>query len=338
VKFSLTLKLQSSNGRPVVQLVESDVYHVIDDARAKELWSTKIGPVITFHRCVNCHNPGDSPTQGDDRHIHVPPVNRNTTDCRQCHGDTNGPSPGTPPGAPGHWRMPPPAFAFAGKSAEQICRQIKDPAQNGGRSLDALRQHVRTDKIIQWAWNPGPGRTPAPFSWDSIAFNGAFPEWIRVGAACPEPVSRLETIVAGPCCAITANTALTGRMGRLVVAFPAEAATGGTAVTVSKDGKELLSGYGSRNWDLLPGVYEVSISGKQIQNVTVKAGHDTKVRVGALRIVAANDTRAVVIDAGNELTSGYGTQMIGLPVGSFDVQVAGQTEQVVIKEGAVTDF
>lgn len=61
-------------------------------------------------------------------------------------------------------------------------------------------------------------------------------------------------------------------------------------------------------------------------------------KVGVLRVSAGKDTRVDVLDAGNKLTGGYGGQIIGLPLGSFDIQVAGQTEQVTISEGKVTDF
>lgn len=34
----------------------------------------------------------------------------------------------------------------------------------------------------------------------------------------------------------------------------------------------------------------------------------------------------------------FGNQLIGLPVGSLDVQIAEQTETVRISEGKITDF
>ena len=111
-----------------------------------------------------------------------------------------------------------------------------------------------------------------------------------------------------------------------------------TRVDVLKDGKVVQSGYGNQSWDLLSGAYEVTISGKRVPNVTVKAGHDTTVKVGVLRVSAGKDTKVDVLDAGNKLTSDYGDQVIGFPPGSFDIQVAGQTERVTISEGNVTDF
>lgn len=73
---------------------------------------------------------------------------------------------------------------------------------------------------------------------------------------------------------------------------------------------------------------------------TVKAGHDTNVKVGVLRVgvAAGKQTRVAVMDAGKEIASGHEDNVFGLPPGSFDIQVAGQTERVTVSEGQVTEF
>jgi hypothetical protein len=38
------------------------------------------------------------------------------------------------------------------------------------------------------------------------------------------------------------------------------------------------------------------------------------------------------------LTGGFGTDAYGLPIGEVGVQIAGQTETVVIEAGQVTEF
>jgi hypothetical protein len=235
--------------------------------------------------------------------------------------------------------MPPPALAFAGKSAAQICRQIKDPDRNGGRTLEEVRKHVREDTIIKWAWDPGPGRTPAPFSWETIAFSGIGPfnVWYRAGAACPDESPSTKTRGLD-CCVILANASLKGRFGRLVVAYPAGAVPTNTRISVLKDDKEVQGDYGNHSFELLPGTYDLNISGKTVSNVTVKAGHDTNIKVGVLRITAAKNMRAAVLEGDREIAGGYGGELIGLPAGTFDVQMAGQTEKVTISDGKITDF
>ena len=145
-----------------------------------------------------------------------------------------------------------------------------------------------------------------------------------------------------PCCQITANPALAGRLGRLLVAFPQGADVSSSRVDVFKAGEKasIQGGFGAQTWDLLPGTYAVSISGARVAGVTVQSGHDTRVRVGILRIKAGASTRVDLLDAGGKSTfaGGFGAQVIGLPVGTFRVQVAGQSEAVSIHEGKITEY
>jgi hypothetical protein len=93
---------------------------IINNDLAASTFLHDIAPVMLSSRCVNCHAAGDTPTQGDDRHVHAPPVTRQT-DCQQCHGNSNGATLGSAPGEP-NWRMAP--FVFAGKEMAQLCLQI----------------------------------------------------------------------------------------------------------------------------------------------------------------------------------------------------------------------
>ena len=145
-----------------------------------------------------------------------------------------------------------------------------------------------------------------------------------------------------PCCNVVANAALTGRLGRLVVAFPAGANAGSSRVDVFKAGEttSLQTGYGAQSLDLLPGTYSVVISGARVEGVSIQSGHDTRLRVGVLRINAGASTRADVLaaDGKTALTNGYGAQVIGLPVGTYRVQIAGQSAAVMIQDGKITEF
>jgi hypothetical protein len=44
-------------------------------ARSRAIF-TEAAKVITSPRCLNCHPAGDRPTQGNDLHVHMPPVTR----------------------------------------------------------------------------------------------------------------------------------------------------------------------------------------------------------------------------------------------------------------------
>jgi hypothetical protein len=156
-------------------------------ARSAALF-TEAGKVLTSPRCVNCHPAGDRPLQGEAGRLHQPPVERGPDGfgvvamrCGACHQDANF----DPAGVPGHahWHLAPREMAWQGKTVAEICVQIKDPARNGGRSLDQLLTHLATDTLVGWAWAPGHGRAPAPGTQQEL---GALIEaWIKTGAVCP---------------------------------------------------------------------------------------------------------------------------------------------------------
>lgn len=164
--------------------------------------------------------------------------------------------------------------------------------------------------------------------------------------ASSESATRAATVTGampgGACCDIVASPTPAARLGRLVIAFPEGANASGSRIDLFKAGEStsIQSGYGAQTWDLIPGTYGVSISGKRLEGVTIQSGHDTQVRVGILRIQAGSGTRVDVMDADGKtrLTGGYGAQIIGLPVGTFQVQIAGQSEAVTIQPGKITDF
>lgn len=176
------------------------------------------------------------------------------------------------------------------------------------------------------------------------------PKATEAPSAAPQPMASPEFTekalapVQGEgstdCCEVVANPDLKGRTGRLIVQFPTGADASHTRVEIFHpvEQKSLKAGFGSQTVELLAGIYDVDISKKRLTNVPVQSGHDTRVKVGLLRITVGKDTRIDITDAGNKLTGGYGDQVIGLPVGAFHVQVAGQTEGVKIEDGKVTEF
>jgi len=158
-----------------------------ETARSAAMFS-ELGKVLTSPRCVNCHPAGDRPHQGDQARLHQPPVERGvdghgtpTMRCSTCHQAANF-DPGRVPGHP-EWHLAPIEMAWQGKTVAEICQQIKDPARNGGRAVDALIDHIGKDTLVGWAWAPGFGRTPAP---GTQAQAGALVKaWAESGAACP---------------------------------------------------------------------------------------------------------------------------------------------------------
>ena len=162
-----------------------------DDARARELF-VSIVPVLKHPRCLNCHSTGDFPRQGDDGHVHIQNVRRGPDGkgrfgqkCTACHQEYNVSGLNMPPGAP-NWHLPPASMPmiWEGRTPGQICRQIKDPKQNNGKTITQIVEHVTSDKLVMWGWAPGEGRNPVPMPHDEFARR--FQDWARLGAACPQ--------------------------------------------------------------------------------------------------------------------------------------------------------
>jgi cytochrome c5 len=162
------------------------------DADASRAAFLQVYRVLTSPRCQNCHPAGDAPLQGDDSHAHMQNVKRGPgghgvygMQCDTCHQAANLPGNHMPPGNP-KWSLPPPSMkmVFVGRSAAELCKQIKDPKQNGGRSLEALMHHIADDDLVGWGWNPGDGRTLPPLTRPETV--AQLKIWIDGGAACPQ--------------------------------------------------------------------------------------------------------------------------------------------------------
>lgn len=170
-----------------------DFASINDRAERSAALFTEAARVVQSPRCLNCHPATRTPTQGDDMHPHRPLVVGGNAGvgaaglhCKACHQsqnfDTRGASPATVPGHP-LWHLAPASMAWQGKSTTEICRQLKDPALNGGRTLAMIHEHMMHDGLVGWAWRPGEGREPAPGT--QHGFGELIGAWIETGAACP---------------------------------------------------------------------------------------------------------------------------------------------------------
>lgn len=148
--------------------------------------------VLLHPRCSNCHPSDDVPRQGDAQTLHDPPVVRGPADagapaleCASCHPAANL-AHARVPGAP-NWHLAPIQMAWLGKSPRAIAEQLKDPARNGGKSLEQIQHHMQHDALVAWGWAPGSGRTPAPGSQGELG--ALIRAWIDTGAELPDPAS-----------------------------------------------------------------------------------------------------------------------------------------------------
>jgi hypothetical protein len=82
------------------------------------------------------------------------------------------------------WGLAPLSMLWEGRTKGQICEQMKDPNRNGGRRIgEEVIEHMKSDPLVLWAWNPGGGRTTPPLTHAELM--EASDAWIRAGKPCP---------------------------------------------------------------------------------------------------------------------------------------------------------
>ena len=149
----------------------------ISREEGKEAW-LRIYEVASHPRCSNCHVGSDNtpmwsgPSYGRAR-PHGMNVNAGDSrigaeyvQCSTCHAYREGVNdmPHAAPQVAMNWQLAPVEAEWFGKSSVDICNQLRDPERNGGRDFNEIASHLDHDLILHWAWNPGGGREPAPFS------------------------------------------------------------------------------------------------------------------------------------------------------------------------------
>ena len=148
---------------------------------ALEAWS-RIYQVASHPRCANCHVGEDNvpmwsgPSYGKTR-PHGMNINGGESRmgaeaviCSTCHTtksedwDQANAVPHAAPRVAMAWQLAPVEAEWFGKSSVEVCNQLRDPERNGDRTFIEIAEHLDHDLILHWAWKPGGGREPAPYS------------------------------------------------------------------------------------------------------------------------------------------------------------------------------
>lgn len=110
--------------------------------------------------------------------------------CSTCHttknedwGNANDIPHASPRVAMG-WQLAPVEADWFGRFTEEICAQLRDPDRNGGRTVIELAEHLKHDLILHWAWSPGGGCEPAPYSLQEHVND--ILDWGVAGMPCPQ--------------------------------------------------------------------------------------------------------------------------------------------------------
>lgn len=166
-----------------------------------DAWS-RIYEVASHPRCANCHvgasdrpmwsGPAYGRTRQHGMNIQAGEsrIGAEHVLCSTCHTtkdtdwDNANAVPHAAPRVAMEWALAPVEAFWFGQPSDQICAQLRDPDLNGGRDTIGLAEHLDHDVILHWAWNPGGGREPAPYSLqehinDILA-------WGVAGMPCPQ--------------------------------------------------------------------------------------------------------------------------------------------------------
>lgn len=158
----------------------------------------RIYEVASHPRCSNCHvgqsgipmwsGPSYGQTRPHGMRIKAggSRIGVEYLTCGTCHIKSTRPQtiPHAAPRADGHWRLAPAGAGWFGSTSNWVCEQLRDPARNGGMDYEKLANHAGHDAILQWAWSPGPGRQPAPYSAEEHSMDIHI--WGAAGQPCPE--------------------------------------------------------------------------------------------------------------------------------------------------------
>jgi len=166
-----------------------------------DAWS-RIYEVTSHPRCANCHTGASDrpmwsgPSYGATR-VHGMNIRAGESrmgieylPCATCHTtkdrdwqNANAVPHAAPRVAMG-WALAPPEAHWFGRSSDQICAQLRNPDENGDRDAVGLAQHLGHDLILHWAWTPGGGRQPAPYSLQEHVDD--ILAWGSAGMPCPQ--------------------------------------------------------------------------------------------------------------------------------------------------------
>lgn len=166
-----------------------------------EAWS-RIYEVASHPRCANCHTgPSDRPIWSGPSYGVTRPHGMNIRAgesrigaeyllCSTCHTTKNddwenaNETPHAAPRVAMEWQLAPIEADWFGRSSIEICTQLRDPEKNGDRDALALAEHLDHDLILHWAWKPGGGREPAPYSLQEHVDDILI--WGAAGYPCPK--------------------------------------------------------------------------------------------------------------------------------------------------------
>ena len=136
---------------------------------------------------------------------------------------------------------------------------------------------------------------------------------------------------------ITQNLLAKGATGRLFLNLPTDAEC---VITISQPvtEKQVFYSIHEHSFSFVPGTYDIQISGSKVKDVPVQKGMDTRVKAGILNVVASGIWTLYDEKRERQVYYSNTAKKIVLPVGTYQLEITGTMQQVIIKDGETVDF
>ncbi len=133
-----------------------------------------------------------------------------------------------------------------------------------------------------------------------------------------------------------------GRYGIIRTNWHAKTGSGYQEIKVFLPGKRDQDEYHEnfkKEHSVIEGEYDISINGMFLEKVPIKAGHATRILLGALRSTAKYENQLAIQNSKDQSVAKIqGGEIIGLPLGTYHLKVGTRTVKVDVKENEVTEF
>lgn len=129
-------------------------------------------------------------------------------------------------------------------------------------------------------------------------------------------------------------------IGRIVVQVFDEARNAFTTRIFNPGEKkgQLAGSYQGGAFDLVPGQYDVDLSGARVTGVPVQRGMDTRILAGLLNVTVDTTWQLYDETKTTKLNGAHGGKRMALPVGKYYLRVGGRFTEINIRDSQVTDF
>lgn len=133
-----------------------------------------------------------------------------------------------------------------------------------------------------------------------------------------------------------------GRYGIIRTNWPEKTGSGYQAIYVYLPGereKQEYYEFWKKEHSVMEGEYDIKINGMILEKVPIKAGHATRILMGAIHSTAPYATQLTINDTKDrKVMAIQGGETIALPIGTYHLKVGTRTIKVEVKENEVTEF